>query len=94
MLCFIPLSEGEGEHHDWKVSISHSDPYTDDRAPPPTAKQIAMAAATGKPYSGDGDDMVKVVVIGSPGVGKTSIIQVRARLHDVTKSCHIRHIIV
>ena len=61
----------------WSVTTPHSDPYTDDRDPPPTAKQLADAAATGKPYSPDGDDLVKVVILGAPGVGKTSIIQVR-----------------
>ena len=62
------------------MTISHSDPYTDDREPPPTAKQLAVAAATGKPYSQAGDDLIKVVVLGAPGVGKTAIIQVRGSL--------------
>lgn len=61
---------------DWKMTISHSDPYTDDREPPPTAKQLAALAATGKPYTEAADDLVKVAFVGAPGVGKTSIIQV------------------
>ncbi len=68
----------ETETTAWKMTISHSDPYTDDREPPPTAKQLAAAAVSGKPYSQEGDDMVKVVVMGAPGVGKTAIIQVSA----------------
>jgi hypothetical protein len=46
---------------EWQVSTPHSQPVTD--------KSLL-------PFSPDGVDLIKVVLLGAPGVGKTSIVQV------------------
>jgi len=66
------------------------DSFTDDRGPPPSAAALAAAAAAGKPYSPDGDDLVKIVMLGAPGVGKTSIIQVIRGGQKVRSKLNVR----
>ena len=54
----------DATHTEWRV--------TPHETPPVGLNDSAKA------YSPDGDNFVKVVLLGAPGVGKTAIVQVRA----------------
>ena len=55
-------STNRGPRTEWSVTTPHDRPVAADKTP--------------QTFSPDGDNLVKVVVLGAPGVGKTSIIQV------------------
>ena len=57
-------SSNRGPRTEWSVTTPHDRPVAADKAP--------------QSFSPDGDNLIKMVVLGAPGVGKTSIIQVTA----------------
>lgn len=57
---------------DWKVSISHEKPLHGDA----TSANPSAVATSSNPYGTETPEVVKVVILGAPGVGKTAIIQV------------------
>ena len=56
---------GRDSHTEWQVTTNHTKPM-------PEKSQ----SQTGNGYGNETDNHIKVVLVGAPGVGKTSIVQV------------------
>ena len=79
LLADLPVGNGNawgssnrGPRTEWSVTTPHDRPVAADKAP--------------QSFSPDGDNLIKMVVLGAPGVGKTSIIQVSRRFLAGSKS--------
>ena len=56
---------GRDSHTEWQVTTNHTKPM-------PEKSQ----SQTGNGHGNENDNHIKVVLVGAPGVGKTSIVQV------------------
>ncbi|TRY70948.1 hypothetical protein TCAL_16374 [Tigriopus californicus] len=73
--CSNSWATGDNSAHrtDWQVTPPNEE--AGKRNQNDYSYSSSAASGSGKAYSPDGDDLVKVVLLGAPGVGKTAIVQ-------------------
>jgi len=52
---------------------------------------VSFTENSQQPFSPDGDNLIKVAILGAPGVGKTSIIQVKCNAFTHVKNHQKMH---
>ena len=61
---------GRDSHTEWQVTTNHTTPL-------PEKSQ----SQSGNGFGNENDNHIKVVLVGAPGVGKTSMVQVNSPLY-------------